>query len=152
MGREASGGETGMYTDQALRDLLRDARGASKLSQEAAARRAGISRGYWRRVENATEVSVKLSTLLDMLRAVDIRPRHLRRIGHMNLADELAKREVFASDGATPDDLQEYLSHAPASDEMKRALMVVARTYSEVIKYGGDPLSDPLSIRQRRNR
>lgn len=131
-----------MRTDAALRRLLRTARRAEHLTQEEAATRSGITRGYWKRIENAAELSVGNDTLLDMFQVVKIRPAHLERTGHRDLAKLLSEREAFASDSASAEDLQEYLSRAPTDDETKRALMLTAKIQSEMKDHRADPFTD----------
>jgi hypothetical protein len=101
-------------------------------------------------VENATELGVDDGTMLDMLQAVGVQAKHLRRVGHKELADKLIQREIFRSDGATSENLQEYLSHAPADDETKRALMITARTLEEIREgHHSDPFADQFPPREK---
>lgn len=139
-------------TDMQLRTLLRTARKAARLSQDAAAKRAGVSRAWWRRLESAAEVTVTEDTLTEMMEAVGVQPEHLRALGHQALAENLARRlefdKVTVNNSAT---LEQYLMHAPASEEVKLALVITARTMRE-IQRGDEPFADrfPGPARTRR--
>lgn len=138
--------------DTQLRTLLRTARRAAHLSQQEAARRAGVSRAWWRRIESAAEITVTEETLTEMMEAVGVQPEHLRALGHNDLAESLTRRREF--DKVTANStaaLEQYLMNAPASDEVKLALVITVRTMHE-IQRGDEPFADrfPGPARTRR--
>lgn len=114
------------------------------MTQRAAAQRAGVSRGWWKRVE-AADLAVGEKTLLDMLEAVGVRPIHLHQIGHQDLAGQLARREAFARDASLDRNLEDYLHAAPADPVTRDALVLLARALAAIREESesGDYVSPP---------
>lgn len=118
-------------TTAELRWLLRTARGG--LSQARAAKRVGISPGWWKRIENASQPTVTLNLLLRMFDAVAIMPAHLRQIGLEELADLLDEQHRVLGAAAPFDDpLECYLWGAPADPALRDALIAYARELRKV--------------------
>lgn len=122
-----------LTTNENLRALLRTARSHARISQKDAAAKAGVSVAWWKRVESAYETAVAPETLAAMLDAVGVVPLHLESMGEYALARLLETHQSFretADSSRNRDDgrlLEEYLMNAPASDDIRRALVAFAR-------------------------
>lgn len=129
-----------------LRSLLRTARKASRLSQKEAAAKAGVSVAWWKRVESAYETSVAPETLAAMLDAAGAVPLHLEAMGEYALARLLEARQSFreTADGTRPRDsslLEAYLLNAPASENIRLALVAFARNL-HTLRLRPEPFQD----------
>lgn len=108
-----------------LRHLLRTGRRTcGRLSQKAAAKRAGISPVYWQRIESGSMTAAPAGTLASMFLAAEITPQRAAETGHPGVAAAMteilkARPEVSAED---------YLAAVPgATDEEITALQTVWR-------------------------
>lgn len=135
-------------TNQNLRSLLRTARSLARLSQKEAARKAGVSPAWWKRVESAAETTVAPETLVSMLDAVGVLPRHLDDLNEHELAELLQSRISFrsAKGPAAPEvldsrALEAYLLKAPAPEDVRQGLVAYARA-QRTLRLRTEPFQD----------
>jgi hypothetical protein len=150
-------------TDEALRWLIRTARARTGLSQKQAAQKIpGVGTSWLRHIESAWHTTVSTEALLNICEALVILPQHLRDLTDQTgkhpwgwLADELAKRQRLSSLALGGEELEQYLLAAPASAELKTALIAFARSYVSMQGKEAsrlDPFADAfLATRKRDN-
>ena len=112
--------------------LIRNARERANLSVREAARRASMSEGRWRQIENGYSTPAKGEyyqvrgpdrTVARMARVVDVTPEELAATGREDAAEKL--RELNAPRSATagrPDDLDRRIARLMADPKARRLL------------------------------
>jgi transcriptional regulator with XRE-family HTH domain len=146
-------------TTEALRELIRVARGRAGLKQKEAAKRARISTSWWRHVESAWEENVSLDVLLKMLDTVAILPQDLMTLTDEHgvrtwagLAKALSERHAAAATRLGGTMLEQHLWAAPASPSVRAALVAYARLLNETLVVEPDridPFADSFQATRR---
>jgi transcriptional regulator with XRE-family HTH domain len=121
--------------------LIKNARERANLSVRAAARRASMSEGRWRQIENGYQTPAKGEfypvrgpdmTVARMARVVDVAPEELADSGRADAADKL--RELNAPRPATAgqrDDFDLRIARLMADPKGRRILESVLDMYEE---------------------
>jgi transcriptional regulator with XRE-family HTH domain len=110
-------------------ELITRALKAKKLSVREAARRAGISEGWWRQIVKGYQslsgggygpVRGPAETLARMAKVVDVTPEQLTKVGRNDAATEL--RKLGERPDIAPDDLDELMQDPEMRDLVERLL------------------------------
>jgi transcriptional regulator with XRE-family HTH domain len=112
--------------------LIRDARKRARLSGREAARRAELSEGRWRQIENGYQSVTRgvfaespgpAETVARMAQVVDLTPEMLEEAGRADAAEELRRLNVARqSDDRRADDLDRRIARMKANPRSRRRL------------------------------
>lgn len=142
-----------IQTDETLRRLLRTARRRAGLTQDEAAKLAGVTQGWWKKVENASNLNVTEELMASMLAIVGIMPKTLKDRGYPDLAC-LVDEWLSLDDNDSTLSLEDYLRNAPAPPALRNALVLYARTWEHMDDGArSEPFADqfmPARIQRRR--
>lgn len=140
-----------------VRTILKVARRRTGLTQEAAAKLAGISEAWWRRIENGVVPTATAGTVAAMCHSAGLSAEFVRKRGLEHVAelmDDLQEMDKPALPEPEPTDdeaLERYLMKSPADMETRVALVGFLRSLRAVQHESRDePLLEELWRTRRR--